>query len=93
MVRDGEIKDAHDGRCTRSSSAERLDLEPPDWSLLGSLVLFGDEGDTVARTHEPSGKVDGVKMRPPPDSTFRTFAQKTGWDGSVDVVPRKRRFR
>ena len=39
------------------------------------------------------GEVDGVKMRPPPDSTFRTFAQKTGWAGSVDVVPRKRRFR
>jgi hypothetical protein len=33
-----------------------LDLEPPDWSLLGSLVLFGDEGDTVARTHERFGK-------------------------------------
>jgi hypothetical protein len=33
------------------------------------------------------------EMRPPPDSTFRTFAQKTGWPASVDVVPRKRRFR
>ena len=33
-----------------------LDLEPPDWSLLGSLVLFGDEGDTVARTYERFGK-------------------------------------
>jgi hypothetical protein len=84
-----------------------LDLEPPDWSLLGSLVLFGDEGDTVARTHERFGKpsavwvnaspakreVDGVKMRPPHDSTFGTFAQKTGWAGSVDAVRRKRRFR
>jgi hypothetical protein len=36
-------------------------------------------------------EVDGVKMRP--DSTLKTFAQKTGWAGSVDVVPRKRRFR
>ena len=81
-----------------------LDLEPPDWSLLGSLMLFGDEGNTVARTHErfrealsslawPSGKVDGVKMRPPPDSTFGTVAQKTGWAGSVDAVPRKGHLR
>ena len=35
--------------------------------------------------------VDGVKMRPPPDSTFRTFAQKTGgsalwtWSHAKDV--------
>jgi len=36
--------------------------------------------------------VDAVKMRPPPDSTFRTFAQKTGWPGSVDAVLRKSRF-
>ena len=53
-----------------------LDLEPPDWSLLGSLVLFGDEGDTVARTHERFGKALSSLAERHPSQAVRSKGSK-----------------
>ena len=53
-----------------------LDLEPPDWSLLGSLVLFGDERDTVARTHECFGKALSSLAERHPSQAVRSKGSK-----------------